>query len=158
MLQGPFREITGRWQVYAPYIEDNWRVNGQDGLRWSLGFDEHGYLVGDIDLRPFDAYLRSDGPADQVTKTGNPVTFHWRGRETDTGQMVFGSGYHGQLSFDKDGFVGILWGGPIDGTQFGSDSRSRVGIVGPRDAGLWMGQYNAINQANYDDAESDRWG
>ena len=89
--------------------------------------------------------------------------FLWRGYEIDTGETVFGCDYQGELSFGEDGFACCLRGGPIDGTEFESNDRSPVGSVDPRSVGLWMGQYNAINETNAikqamgDYAESDRW-
>ncbi|KZT30143.1 hypothetical protein NEOLEDRAFT_313093 [Neolentinus lepideus HHB14362 ss-1] len=107
--------VIGTWNIYAPKIAQEWgHVSAESMcLQLALHKTKKGeQLFADFDLGIATGVFAFDTPPISPTLE---CTFLWRGRDTSEGEMQFGTGRNGKLTFDEDGetlkgVIAGLWG------------------------------------------------
>jgi hypothetical protein len=97
------------------------------------------------------------------TTVGGSCAFEWRGEETSEGQMIFGKGNSGTLTFLGNRRIrGFMSGGGGVGqfefsAEFDPDALSKS-ICWVRSVRDWKNRWRAINSRSYEAANKSRWG
>lgn len=106
------KSITGIFDIISEAVEGGWHSKSQ-GLTIGFHVDEHQKKIwGSFDVGIVDGYLLSL-PPDRLS-FDIPIEFQWRGRESETGSHMSGSG---KVTLQKDETVqGVFHGmaGDVD--------------------------------------------
>lgn len=143
--------INGIYDVSCPTVEGEWDCTD---LTIILALDGTA-IWGAYDLGMFSGILflpqRPWQASDDET-----LPFTWRGRETGEGEMSFGHGCDGEVSFLGNGRI-EGWIGVYGRCAFEGVRRAEAGTA-VRSARSMRDEWGGYNQLAYDEANRARWG
>ena len=145
----PLGLINGIYDVSCPTVEGEW---GCTDLTIILALD--GTTVwGAYDLGMFSGILFLDQRPWQASD--EPLPFTWRGSENGEGEMSFGEGCKGEISFLGNGRI-EGWIGVYGRCSFEGERRVEAGTM-VRSARSMRDEWAGYNQGAYDEANRARW-
>jgi hypothetical protein len=72
-----------------------------------------------------------------------------------TGEVIYGEGNRGELSFGQDGFAGTIEGGALGHADF--ESEVWRGDVDDYEVQMWAREYESMNGERYEYERINRW-
>lgn len=150
----PLGLINGIYTLSCPTVSQEWRsFHPDDDLTLTISLS--GTTVwGAYDLGIFTGIIFLPNRPYQASPTTS-FPFTYRGRETSEGQMSFGHGCDGEISFLGDGRI-EGWIGVYGKCRFEGVRRAEAGTA-VRSAGSMKGEWEGYNQKAYDEENSARW-
>ena len=146
----PLGLINGIYDLNCPTVEREW---GCTDLTIILTLDGTS-IWGAYDLGMFSGILSL--PHRPWQASDEPLPFTWRGRENGEGEMSFGDGCEGEVSFLGNGRV-EGWIGVYGRCKFEGVRRVEAG-TNVRSARSMRDEWGGYNQVAYDEANRARWG
>jgi hypothetical protein len=155
------------FEVTVPYLEQEWPdYVSHDGFYLELcSSSTRSHLWGSFDFGMVSGVFRTDVPPPAGISPGSnasfTTSFKWRGSEQGEGQLIFGDGNTGTLTFSNGG---SRIKGVISGSFLGKDQAKFTGTAGPsigiRESSIkeWKAEWRGINQDAYNAANRARWG
>ena len=142
--------INGIYDLSCPTVEDNW---DSTDLTMTLALD--GTTVwGAYDLGMFSGILSL--PDRPWQASSEPLPFIWRGREDGEGEMSFGDGCEGEISFLGNGVV-EGWISVYGRCCFRGRRRHEAG-TSVRPARSMRAEWDDYNEEAYEEERVGRWG
>ncbi|KAL8684614.1 MAG: hypothetical protein Q9224_006235 [Gallowayella concinna] len=143
--------INGYYDISCPDLEGQFQYF-DDPLSLILCLDSPG-VWGAYDFGMFSGILHLENrpwePSDE------PIPCTWRGRENSEGQMRFGPGCRGEITFLGDGRI-EGWLNVYGQSRF-QGQRSPGPLTAPRSAASMRDEWDGYNEENYEYERVNRW-
>lgn len=151
----PLGLINGIYSLSCPTVSQEWPSFHPDDDDLTLTLSLSGTTVwGAYDLGMFSGIIFLPNRPYQASPT-TPLPFTYRGRENSEGQMSFGHGCDGEMTFLGNGRI-EGWIGVYGKCRFEGVRRAEAGTA-VRSAGSMRGEWEGYNQEAYDEENSARW-
>jgi hypothetical protein len=141
--------------VIAPELSDGWEISSPLKLRLCQSSGRH--IWGDFDFEIFTGTLRSETLSEPPS---NAIKFHWRGRQSGTGESTFDVKNVMEICFlDETTFRGSMYWdcyGTFEIAGKVDVERTRNQVL-KKNIRAWKDQYRMLNEANYSEECSSRW-
>ncbi|EJD37631.1 hypothetical protein AURDEDRAFT_173294 [Auricularia subglabra TFB-10046 SS5] len=150
--------VSGVYTLVAPKVASNWETP-YDGIIFKLALSpKRSHIWGSFDFGPFEGTLRSTS---SLTAPDGTIRFHWRGRDTGSGESTYGP--------DNVGSIQFLPGGKIKGELVWDCCSGAIAFAGVRnsektlntededDVRGWKDEYWRLNEENYEHESRARW-